>query len=163
MANMISRILVPTDFSESSDAALEFARAIAERVGASIHLLHVLNEPLLAEGLAAEAFSRTTPSFERSVLDAAKADLSGRADGAASAEVVFGHPADIGAYASKLGADLIVMGTRGRTGIAHLFLGSVAETVVRSAPCPVLTVRCRSRGANETAGAEEHHTQPLET
>lgn len=142
MEHLITRILVPSDFSESSDAALEYARMLANRFGASLHLLHVLNEPLLAEGLAAEAFMSEPPAIRAGLVDEARAHLSQRASGTSSTEVVFGHAAAaIVECAARLGADLIVMGSHGRTGLAHLLLGSVAEAVGRTATCPVLTVR----------------------
>jgi nucleotide-binding universal stress UspA family protein len=143
MDAFISRILVPTDFSETADEALEYARRLGAHVGASLHLLHVIKEPLLAEGLAAEA-NTTTASFNDEA-DAARSALAHRSTGTASAEFVVGDAvANIVAHASRLSADLIVMGTNGRTGIAHLLVGSVAEHVVRTAPCPVVTVRTAS-------------------
>jgi nucleotide-binding universal stress UspA family protein len=142
MDTFINRILVPTDFSQGADDALEYARTLGARVGASLHLLHVIHEPLLAEGLAAEANIDAAPLRNEEAIDAAKAGLASRAPGTASCECVVGDTAgNIVAYASRLNADLIVMGTNGRTGIAHLLLGSVAEHVVRTAPCPVMTVR----------------------
>jgi nucleotide-binding universal stress UspA family protein len=142
MKTFISRILVPTDFSETADEALEYARKLGGHIGASLHLLHVLHEPLLAEGLTAETNMRGAPSLCDEAVDAARARLAYRSAGAASFEFTVGEAvANIVAYASRLNADLIVMGTNGRTGIAHLLLGSVAEQVVRTAPCPVVTVR----------------------
>jgi nucleotide-binding universal stress UspA family protein len=141
MKDIITRILVPTDFSETSDAALDYARVLAGRFGASLHLLHVLDDPFVTEGLAAEAYITEAPSIRTSMLEEARTRLTHRAAGCATTEAVFGHGAvTIVDYAQQCGADLIVMGTHGRTGLAHLFLGSVAERVVRIAPCPVLTV-----------------------
>jgi universal stress protein A len=142
MKHGITRILVPSDFSESSDAAIEYARMLAHRFGATVHLLHVLHEPLLAEGLAAEAFINEPPAIRAGLVEEAKAHLNERASGTASADVVFGQAAPaIVECAARLEVDLIVMGSRGRTGLAHLLLGSVAEAVARTALCPVLTVR----------------------
>jgi universal stress protein A len=146
MDAFISRILVPTDFSDTADQALEYARTLGTHIGASVHLLHVMQEPLLAEGLAAESNITTAPSLHEGAVDAAGAQLGSRSAGTASAEFTVGDTvANIVAYASRLKADLIVMGTNGRTGIAHLLLGSVAEHVVRTAPCPVVTVRHPSK------------------
>ena len=142
MEPLITRILAPSDFSEASDAALEFARLLAHRFGASLHLLHVVNEPILVEGLAAEAFITDPPTTRTTLVDEARAHLSQRAAGTSSGDVVFGYAASaIVECATRLDVDLIVMGSHGRTGLAHLLLGSVAETVVRTAPSPVLTVR----------------------
>jgi universal stress protein A len=140
MKNLITRILVPTDFSCPSERALDYAHNLADRFDASLHLLHVVNRPLLAEGLAAEAFM--SEKFESDMVRGTEARLRKLAPDAASTDVVFGYAAKaIVDWASQLGADLIVMGSHGRAGMAHLMLGSVAEAVVRTARCPVLTVR----------------------
>jgi universal stress protein A len=142
MKNLITRILVPTDFSRPSEQALDYASGLARQFGASLHLLHVVNRPLLAEGLAAEAYISEAPAIGSDMVRDAEERFRTLAPDAASTDVVFGYAAKtIVDYASRLGVDLIVMGSHGRTGIAHLMLGSVAEAVVRTAPCPVLTVR----------------------
>jgi universal stress protein A len=156
MEPLITRILAPSDFSEAADAALEYARLLAHRFGASLHLLHVVNEPLLVEGLAAEAFINEPPTTRTTMVDEARAHLSRRAAGTSSADVVFGYAAPaIVECATRLDVNLIVMGSHGRTGLAHLLLGSVAETVVRTAPCPVLTVRQSSASARRPMLAVE--------
>ena len=156
-AGPVQRILVPTDFSETADAALGDARLLAARLGAALRLLHVVDDPFLAEGLAAEAYIAEAPAMRTALLEDAKGRLAHRvawcqspgadAEGTrvpASAEVLFGRGAKtIAEYAAQRGTDLIVMGTHGRSGLAHLLLGSVAERLIRTAPCPVLTVRQR--------------------
>jgi universal stress protein A len=144
----ITRILVPTDFSATADTALEYAFVLAERFGASIQLLHVLDDPFVADGMAAEAYISEAPALRSAMLHEAQEKLRNRATGserrvsAIDTEVLFGHGArTIAEYAADTAVDLIVMGTHGRTGFAHLLLGSVAERLVRTAPCPVLTVR----------------------
>ena len=144
----IRHILVPTDFSTTSDAALDYARDVAERFGATLHLLHVLQDPFINGPLVSEAYVTDTPGVRTTIMDDAKTRLSHRLTPRdreafdAHEEVVFGRGADtIVEYAADRGIDLIVMGTHGRTGMAHLLLGSVAERVVRTAHCPVLTVR----------------------
>jgi nucleotide-binding universal stress UspA family protein len=145
---MFNRILVPTDFSEPSDAALDYARRLARRFGASLHLLHVI-EPIAASGmLSNEMYIGTTPGMYELLVKEAQAKFSarafppGRAPGRTTTEVMTGHSAQtIVDYAEDQRIDLIVMGTHGRTGLAHLLMGSVAEHVVRTAPCPVMTVR----------------------
>jgi universal stress protein A len=142
MRSVITRILVPTDFSPPSEQAFDYARSLAHQLGASLHLLHVVNRPLLAEGLAAEAAIADGMAMGSTMVEDAKARLHKLAPEAASADVVFGYAArSIVEHASRLGVDLVVMGSHGRTGIAHVLLGSVAEATVRTAPCPVLTVR----------------------
>jgi nucleotide-binding universal stress UspA family protein len=144
----VSQILVPTDFSPTSDLALDYAREIARRFGASLHLLHVLEDPFVHGPFASDMFIDERADVRRAVLEDARARLAHRVRrregevAAASAEIVSGHSADtIVKYAHELGADLIVMGTHGRTGLAHLLIGSVAERVFRTSPCPVMTVR----------------------
>jgi len=143
----ISSILVPTDFSDTADGALDYAFLIGEQFGAAVHLLHVIEDPLVAGGLDAEVFIAEAPAIRSAMLSDARSRLAHRAiprhTGAiVDGEVLFGHGAKtIADYAQQRGVDLIVMGTHGRTGVAHLLLGSVAERLVRIAPCPVLTVR----------------------
>jgi nucleotide-binding universal stress UspA family protein len=143
----ITRILVPTDFSIAADAALEYAFDVAERFGASIKVLHVLDDPFRHQGLSAEAYIPEAAALNKAVLEDARERLRHRAVPRSArvpveTEVLFGHGArTIAEYAAGHGIDLIVMGTHGRTGFAHLMVGSVAERMVRTAPCPVLTVR----------------------
>jgi nucleotide-binding universal stress UspA family protein len=144
---MFRRILVPTDFSAPSDAALDYARQLAETVGASLHLLHVVEESAtmpLASEMGVGDLGRTIAALMKD----AQMRLSHRVTAADRArlrmtsEVVGGSSAStIVDYAAENGFDLIVMGTHGRRGMAHLMMGSVAERVIRSAGCPVLTVR----------------------
>jgi nucleotide-binding universal stress UspA family protein len=148
----IKRILVPTDFSQTSDAALDFARAIAETLGASLHLLHVFEDPFVSGAFAAETYAPMAPATRAALIDDATARLGHRLPDADRArfrgttEIVTGLAASsIVDYARERQIDLIVMGTHGRTGVAHLLLGSVAERVVRTADCPVLTVH-KDRG-----------------
>jgi nucleotide-binding universal stress UspA family protein len=143
----IQHILVPTDFSATADAALDYAFALAARFGADVQLLHVLDDPFLAEGMTAEAYIAEAPTVRTAMLRDAQTRLTHRAvppsaDVTVYSEVLFGHNAKtIAEYAAMRNIDVIVMGTHGRTGVAHLLLGSVAERLVRTAPCPVFTVR----------------------
>ena len=139
------RILCPLDFSDATDPVFSYADTLASAFGSEVHLLHVLQEPVAVlpeSGLAIAPPAVNMPDL----LDAARQGLD-RYDVSAPARVterVVRHgPAaeEIIAYAGEMQADLIVMGTHGRTGIVHVLLGSIAEKVVRKAPCPVLTVR----------------------
>jgi nucleotide-binding universal stress UspA family protein len=147
MTRTITRILVPTDFSAPSDAALDFAKTIAATFGASLHLLHVFEDPFVTGAFASEAYVPMPADTRAVLLDDARTRLAhrlpaedqGRYHG--TSEIVTGVSAPtIIDFARDNEIDLIVMGTHGRTGMAHLLLGSVAERVVRLAPCPVLTV-----------------------
>ena len=147
MTPAITRILVPTDFSAPSDAALDFAKTIAQTFGASLHLLHVFQDPVVTTGFA-EAYAPLPAETRAALVNDASAQLATRLSSderdrfKATTEVVSGFSAmAIVEYAQDHQIDLIVMGTHGRTGMSHLFVGSVAERVVRLAPCPVLTVR----------------------
>jgi len=139
------RILVPTDFSETADVALDLARRLAVVFGAELHLLHVrilLDDPNQEEELQAELERLMNRSDQRT------RELLGRARDDASDVVIHPHlvrgiaPAEsIVEAAGDLGCDLVAMGTHGRRGLKHLLLGSVAEEVTRTSTMPVLTVR----------------------
>jgi len=145
--SQITRILVATDFSETSDAALTYARTLADSLGASLHLVHVFDDPY-GNALVAEVSVSVYESMRATEMTQARRRLLRRLPPAdrkqfqGSTAIVTGAPAEaIVDYAADRGMDLIVMGTHGRSGFAHLLLGSVAEHVVRTAKCPVLTVR----------------------
>jgi universal stress protein A len=145
---MFSRILVPTDFSPPSDAALDYARILAAKFGSALQVLHVIDDPTAASEFVPDGFAASTDSIRAGLVAHSRERLDAlvtavdRARYHAHIETLFGGPAQtIVDYALAVGAGLIVMGTHGRTGLAHLLMGSVAEQVVRTAPCPVLTVR----------------------
>ncbi len=127
----IAQILFPTDFSEAAGQRFRHARALAERQGATLHVLHVVEE----KGAAALAHGEDEME---SFLEIHRADGVPTEPAVAAAEAP--GPA-IRDYAAQHGIDLIVMGRHGQRGLRRLFLGSVAEEVIREAPCPVLTVR----------------------
>jgi nucleotide-binding universal stress UspA family protein len=142
------RILVPTDFSPCSDAALDYAKRMAARLRGSIRLLHILEHSAVAPSPGSEMFMPEPPQMRQERVATAQSQLSRRvlADSPSRVEVttdvLFGPTgAMITAYAGDNGFDVIIMGTHGRTGLAHLLMGSVAESVIRTAPCPVLTVK----------------------
>jgi nucleotide-binding universal stress UspA family protein len=152
----LDRILVPIDFSAPSRRALATARELAQRYGASLQLLHVVEEaivpefymqgrvvePVLAGELRERARARLAALFEDTGGPAVPMEtfaIEGRAWHA------------IGDFALETNSDLIVISSHGLTGLARALLGSVAERVVRSAPCPVLTLRVMPGG--EDSGA----------
>jgi len=149
MTRTVTRILVPTDFSEPADAALEYAAGLGERLGASLHLLYVFEDPCMTGGaFAAETYAPMPADLRASILQEAEARLRERVELLdperlqPTSSVYTGQTARaIADYAQTNDIDLIVMGTRGRGAVSHLLLGSVAERVVRTAPCPVLAVR----------------------
>jgi universal stress protein A len=143
-------LVVPYDFSDHARAALKEAAGLARRLGGDLHLVHVVQSPLYMYSFAyaGEAAAVIPPIDMTEIREAAmkslrdviaELDIPGKVEphvleGASVAETLRETAVD-------LGADLIVMGTHGRTGLAHAFLGSVAERTLRSAPCPVLTVQ----------------------
>jgi nucleotide-binding universal stress UspA family protein len=139
---LAKKILVATDFSEGSDEALDRAIEMAKVSGAEIEVLHVIE---LAEEFP---FGTTYFDADYGVLYAGvDRELTRRADRARAAglrcetKIIEGTATtEIIQRAQRIGADLVVVGTHGRTGLAHIVLGSVAERVVRRASCPVLTV-----------------------
>jgi nucleotide-binding universal stress UspA family protein len=140
-----TRILVPVDFGAESAAAFSAATSLARSVHAAIHLLHVATEPILPAATT-ELYGIDIVRLRQELIDEANAGLAAMAATATGIdvtwEVQFGRPADrIARAASEIGAGLIVMGTHGRGIVGHLFIGSVAERVIRLARCPVMTVR----------------------
>jgi nucleotide-binding universal stress UspA family protein len=140
----IHRILVPTDFSEAAHKALEYAAELAKLYEAPLTLAYVNAPPMYVP----DALMYMPPGNMAEILDALEKDLGklqreARELGAreVTTKLVQGTPwYEIVELAAAGKYDLIVMGTHGRGGFSHLLLGSVAEKVVRKAPCPVLTV-----------------------
>jgi len=145
----LKKILLPTDFSEYSDAAREYACSFVEKFGAELHLLHVLQdlvamapEPGMAFPPPGDYMKELQASAEQALAKRPGDSLP--AETTVVREVRHGTPfLEIIRYAKEKEIDLIVLGTHGRSGLAHVLLGSVAEKVVRKAPCPVLTVRSK--------------------
>jgi universal stress protein A len=143
----IRNILLATDFSPGAEAATAVAFEMAQRFAAKLILLHVYPPPAYYTGAFGDAYLLPTDVIEKVRTDAERAlkDLHHRAakEGIQAEPVALeGIAADIiVAVASSHQVGLIVMGTEGRTGLRHFLLGSVAERVVRTAECPVITVR----------------------
>ena len=146
MSLVFRKILVPTDFSETAEVALYYAKELARQFDGELHLVHVCDDPMLlagwpvlASGPAPEAGEEAAAIRERlkNLLTA-----EDRTQLKTEVHVILGHPPGlaISRYAADQEFKLIVMGTHGRGPLTAL-MGSVAEKVVGSAPCPVLTVR----------------------
>jgi nucleotide-binding universal stress UspA family protein len=154
-AMFTQKIVAPTDFSPASALALDAAALLAKQFGAKVVLLYVYDpvnlSPLYAVPGAAELFdvAPRIPEFEERI----RREMDGlrRERLAAVPEVEFlikQHPnaaEGICEAAGEIGADLVVLSTHGRTGLSHMLIGSVAERVVRHAPCPVLTLRSKAK------------------
>lgn len=143
----IQRVLLPTDFSEHSKAAEKAACDLADRYGAELHVLHVLQDFLLTVPQTAAALLVPPQSLEDEVT-AAEAEIQRIPPSVWAAGKQVMRAVRIGSvydsivqYAAENAIDLIVVGTHGRTGLRHVLLGSVAERVVQHAPCSVLAVR----------------------
>ncbi len=140
-----SNILVPTDLGEGAAEALDYACGLAADLGATVHVLHVIGVPAL--GVPELGVAMTAGVIDAMVHDN-QATLEKLAEERRS-RVTIGHVLmrsgdardQINEVARELDCDLIVMATHGRRGVSRVLLGSVAESVVRTAPCPVLTVR----------------------
>jgi len=136
----IRKILAPVDFSDSSAGSLVYARVLAEKFGAELHLLHVIDDPA---GYARKAESwALLPDLRERLERETQGRLAALQPGDAVNEIRWGAPfLEILGYAREHGIDLIVMGSHGHGAVMHLLLGSVADKVVHKAGCPVLTVR----------------------
>jgi universal stress protein A len=147
MTPNIRSILVPTDFSPSSEHAVDYASALAQSLGASLHLIHVITSLITAEkpweASAIDAAGWHEVLYQEGVGKLRFLAQEIRDQGVhASCEVRSGTAANEIVHAAiDYGADLIIMSTHGRSGLPHLLLGSVAEHVIRSASCPVLVLR----------------------
>jgi nucleotide-binding universal stress UspA family protein len=145
----IAKILVPTDFSEHAEHALDLAVGIGKAMGAAIHVIHVaplapyLGPPFApGRSFAAELHAQARKDFDQYMTGLKKRGIE--ATGSLAEGIAY---VEVNRAATDLGAQLIVMGTHGRTGIERALLGSVAERVVRTSPVPVLVVPSPARGA----------------
>ena len=145
-----AKILVPTDFSACSRLALDYAMFFGRHCGSQIDVLHIWEPPRY---VIPEVTVQLPGEVRRSLADFARAEAGKEMDGLLAGLTVPGNVAVRGRLesgdpteiivelAAKESFELVVMGTHGRTGLSHVFLGSVAEKVVRRAGCPVLTIR----------------------
>jgi nucleotide-binding universal stress UspA family protein len=133
------KILVPLDFAQTSDAALMYGRSLAKAFGAELHVLHVMENQFLRPSFKSPA------AVEAGIANRVAERLSDEDRTTlrtVTAVRMSDEPSDeIVRYAEDEDIDLIVMGTHGRTNMARLLMGSVAEKVVRTARCPVMTLR----------------------
>jgi nucleotide-binding universal stress UspA family protein len=143
----LKNVLVATDFSEASDAALDYGREFARNFGATLHVAHVLEN--VFAGAGNELGVHEIASLWQELEAAARRKLEGvvaeddRRELNARPVLLTSNSAALGlvTYAEQEKVDLIVIGTHGRGAFSKLLMGNVAEKVVRTAPCPVLTVR----------------------
>jgi len=144
----LKRILVATDFGEAAEVALRYGRELARNFNARLDVLQVADN-IFAHAFGVDGYVAPYPEIQKDIEDAARAELARLVSdddravlGAQTVIRVSAATAlEIVTYARDASVDLIVIGTHGRGAVAHLLMGSVAERVVRTAPCPVLTVR----------------------
>jgi nucleotide-binding universal stress UspA family protein len=141
------KLLVPCDFSDDSKAALGLAIELGRQLGAEVHVFHAYRRPVeifspygvpLPDGVVPEIREAARQALGDELARVHEAGLEGQAwlrEGVAADSICDA--------AREIGADLVVMGTRGRTGLAHVVLGSVAERTIRCAPCAVVTVKAK--------------------
>ena len=146
---VLKNILVATDFSDPSAAALAYGQELARSFGASLTVVHVVDDITVRAYGVDSGVLMTDPEVQRqfeadarALVEAAISDEDRLQLNASAVVLRSNAPASaIVTYAQQSGTGLIVMGTHGRSGFAHLLMGSVSERVVQTAPCPVLTVR----------------------
>jgi nucleotide-binding universal stress UspA family protein len=160
MAGNFTHILVPTDFSPASDAALACAKELAIKFNARLSLLHVVTDPKATGFWTPEVYVPVGEEVRERFLREARQRLDNalpadeRARFRARTEARTGVAAEgIQDFAREHDVDLIVMGTHGRRGLSHLLLGSVAEHMVRNSPCPVMTTRAAPPSGARSADA----------
>ena len=166
----ISRILVPVDFSAYSERALEYAIGLAGRLGASLHLLHVVEDPIATGFWGGEMVIPNLTELREELVHGAERQLVSSREAAERAGVSVVSTVQVGLpaitivdHAKSLGVDLIVMGTHGRTGMAHLLMGSVAERVLRASTTPLLIVRSSPLKAVRLTWMRSAHTCSIST
>lgn len=156
---MFNKILVATDLDEVSTEALRVAVSLARDEGSSLHIVHVLLDPM-TQPWGADAYGINIPNLLADMrrdasraLDVLVAEATPKVADVRSQVLVGSPAAEIVRYAAAESIDLIVVGTHGRGVVPRAFLGSVADRVIREAPCPVLTVRHKAanRGARNAA------------
>ena len=146
----LKNILVATDFGDASNAALAYGRELARTFNATLHVLHVADDVYMR--LGGDAYIGVLPELQKDLEASANRQLdellvTNDATPVVKRAVVTSSATAVAIvqYARDLDIDLIVVGTHGRGAMAHLLMGSVAERVVRTANCPVLTVRYPER------------------
>ena len=140
-----SQILVPIDFSAHTERALDYASMLASKLSARVLLMHVIHAmPLGVTEMGSAMPSAYLQQIESEISQGMEKHLQRLSAAGLASEMVLVHGVpleEIVHLATARQVELIIMGTHGRTGLGHLFLGSVAEQVVRLAPCPVLVIR----------------------
>lgn len=148
----LKNVLVATDFEDAADVALLYGRSLARTFNATLQVLHVLDDvsaraaSISGYGVDVERMQLELERAAQAQVDALLSDEDRRELSAEAVVLTSSTPAlAIVDYARRHDVNLIIVGTHGRSAVSHFFVGSVAERVVRTAPCPVLTVRRHER------------------
>lgn len=163
--NHVRRILAPTDLSGCSSEAVAVAKSLAARYGAAVGLLYVV-EPIpfpASISVGSQNVYDYLPELRRELVKALECLAGQTPETEVEVHIEEGHAAHaIARFAEAHASDLIVMATQGRSGLARFFIGSVAERVVRTAPCPVLTVRTKAASSEmQTAASAKPHQEVM--
>jgi nucleotide-binding universal stress UspA family protein len=157
----IKNILVPTDFSAGSEEAVRYAHDLAAALGATLHVVHVLENPF-APGAFMEMYTPPSPEYfvdmERQAEERLRASLTNEEKARVHTVMTtrLGVPANelLDRIQEEPAIDLVVMATHGRGGVARFVMGSVTDKIIRSAPCPVVTMREHPHAAKPKAPAQ---------
>jgi nucleotide-binding universal stress UspA family protein len=160
-------ILVPTDFSDFATRALEYAKAIAKPLHATLHIVHVLEPAAYMPqwGMLSSAFEEIALKMQQQAgRDVEELAAAIQKEGLEAKGVVLGGTPhnEIVKYAADNDIQLIVIGTHGRRGLEHFFVGSTTERVIRLAQCPVLSVHADKTGATHVAQPAQHEDKVSE-
>jgi nucleotide-binding universal stress UspA family protein len=156
MQEQFGKILVPTDFSDDANRALDYALELAAKVGASVHVAHFYALPLAPfgppYGFASATMSEGIEAESKKALENTIAARARPSVTVTSSAALGDARSGIQEVASAVGADLICMGTHGRRGLSHVLLGSIAEYTVRVSKIPTLTVRAAAEADAPASG-----------
>jgi nucleotide-binding universal stress UspA family protein len=156
----IRTILHPTDFSKQSELAFRTACSLAKDHGAELHVLHVIPSPLI--GYIEGPMPVVPPDVQTQLREKLNRLRPESGEVRVTHRLVEGAPVDeILHMAKEIGCDVIVLGTHGRSGVGRVLLGSVAEGVVRKAPCPVLTIKTPVPEPKSAAGKNLRKVEEL--
>jgi len=161
----LKNILVATDFSEPAEVATDYGQDLARSYGATLHVLHVIEDML---AMYAPELGFALPSIEQNIEAAVQRNLAAMSEGGDDAfRTVVTRAANvphaITEYAKANAIDLIIVGTHGRGAVSRFLMGSVAERVVRTAPCPVLTVHAHERDLIDSQENDDELATDLES
>lgn len=159
----LKKIVVATDFSDTSLGAVETALSLAQESGAALYLLHVVEGPVGIDPVVGSTLATSVEGMKEAALRHLQTLIPANLGQNLSIEkvVIEGKPSHaIAEFARRQGADMIVVGTHGRAGLTRMLLGSTAEHLLREAPCQVLVVK-RKVSDEEPAETEEVSTEPI--